>query len=124
MIPEPRDQQANRRRRGSNGGRPPRFDSARYRGRNVIERGYCRLKQWRGLATRYHKLAIVYRAAVVLNGVVAWLNYLTDTPSVLRGWADGSPSPNPAALRRATAPAARPSRPCAASATRPALPSR
>lgn len=80
VIPEPRDQQANRKRRGSHGGRPPRFDSARYRGRNVIERGYCRLKQWRGLATRYDKLAIVYRAAVVLNGVVAWLNYLTDTP--------------------------------------------
>ena len=46
----------------------------------MIERGYCRLKQWRGLATRYDKLAVVYRAAVVLNGVVAWLNYLRDTP--------------------------------------------
>ena len=46
----------------------------------MIERGYCRLKQWRGLATRYDKLAIVYRAAVVLNGVVAWLNYLRNIP--------------------------------------------
>ena len=61
-------------------GRPPKFDAEKYRGRNVIERGYCRLKQWRGLATRYDKLAVVYRAAVVLNGVVAWLNYLRDTP--------------------------------------------
>ena len=56
------------------------FDGEVYRGRNVIERGYCRMKQWRGLATRYDKLVIVYRAAVVLNGVVAWLNYLPDTP--------------------------------------------
>ncbi len=80
VIPEPRDQQANRKRRGSRGGRPPKFDAVKYRGRNVIERGYCRVKQWRGLATRYDKLAIVYRAAVVLNGVIAWLNYLTDTP--------------------------------------------
>lgn len=80
VIPEPRDQQANRKRRGRTGGRPPKFDAEKYRRRNVIERGYCRLKQWRGLATRYDKLAIVYRAAVVLNGVIAWLNYLRDTP--------------------------------------------
>ncbi len=80
VIPEPRDQQANRKRRGANGGRPPNFDAEDYRGRNVIERSYSRLKQWRGLATRYDKLAIVYRAAVVLNGVVAWLTYLRDTP--------------------------------------------
>jgi transposase len=80
VIAQPADQQANRKRRGSRGGRPENFDAARYRGRNVIERGYCRLKQWRGLATRYDKLAIVYRAAVVLNGVIAWLNHLRDTP--------------------------------------------
>ena len=59
VIPEPRDQQANRKRRGTNGGRPPNFDAEDYRGRNVIERSYSRLKQWRGLATRYDKLAIV-----------------------------------------------------------------
>ena len=29
----------------------------------MIERRFCHLKQWRGLATRYDKLAIVYRAA-------------------------------------------------------------
>jgi hypothetical protein len=32
----------------------------------------CHLKQWRGLATRYNKLAIVYRAAALLNAVIAW----------------------------------------------------
>lgn len=80
VIPESGDQQGHRRRRGSRGGRPPKFDAEKYRGRNVIERGYCRLKQWRGLATRYDKLAVMYRAAVVLNGVIAWLYHLTDTP--------------------------------------------
>lgn len=68
VISEPSDQQGHRLRRESKGGRPPKFDAIKYKGRNVIERGYARLKQWRGLATRYDKLAVVYRAAVVLNG--------------------------------------------------------
>lgn len=80
VISEPSDQQGHRLRRGSKGGRPPKFDAIKYKGRNVIERGYARLKQWRGLATRYDKLGIVYRAAVVLNGVTAWLQHLSDTP--------------------------------------------
>ena len=68
-------------RRGSKGGRPPKFDAiSNSKGHNVIQRGYARLKQWRGLATRYDKLGIVYRAAVVLNGVTAWLQHLSDTP--------------------------------------------
>ena len=40
--------------------------------RNVIERRFAPLKQWRGVATRYDKLATVYRAAAVLNAVLAW----------------------------------------------------
>lgn len=76
VIPEPRDQQGHRKRRGSRGGRPVSYDPADYKNRNVIERGFCRLKQWRGLATRYDELAIVYRAAVVLNAVIAWSRHL------------------------------------------------
>lgn len=37
-----------------------------------MERRFSDVKQWRGLATRYDKLAIVFRAAVVLNAVIAW----------------------------------------------------
>lgn len=48
--------------------------------RNVIERRHCHLKQWRGLATRYDKHAIVYRAAVILNAVIAWTKQLADSP--------------------------------------------
>ncbi len=32
-----------------------------YKGRNVIERSFNDHKQWRGLATRYDKLAVIYR---------------------------------------------------------------
>ncbi len=46
VIPQPSDQIAHRRRRGSAGGRPPRFDSLAYKGRNVIERSFNDHKQW------------------------------------------------------------------------------
>ena len=80
VIPEPADQRGHRRRRGTRGGRPVSYDPEDYRNRNVIERGFCRLKQWRGLATRYDKHATNYRAAVVLNAVIAWTQALSDTP--------------------------------------------
>jgi putative transposase len=80
VIPEPSDQIAHRKRRRSHGGRPPAFDTADYKGRNVIERGFNNTKQWRGLATRYDKLAIVYRGAVVLRAITLWLPHLSDTP--------------------------------------------
>jgi len=51
VIPEPRDQQGHRKRRGSRGGRRVTYNSDRYKGRNVVERAFCLLKQWRGLAT-------------------------------------------------------------------------
>ncbi|AHH99560.1 hypothetical protein GCM10010174_18650 [Kutzneria viridogrisea] len=51
-----------------------------YRGRNVIECGSTVIKQWRGIATRYDKLAVVYRAAIVLHAVITWTNALSDAP--------------------------------------------
>jgi transposase len=80
VIPEPADQQGHRKRRGARGGRPVSYDRDDYRARNVIERSFCHLKQWRGLATRYDKHATTYRAAVVLNAVIAWTQHLQDTP--------------------------------------------
>ena len=73
VIPQPSDQIAHRKRRGAAGGRPPAFDAATYKGRNVIERSFNDHKQWRGLATRYDKLAIVYRGGVVLRAITIWL---------------------------------------------------
>ena len=80
VIPQPSDQIVHRQRKGSRGGRPPAFDATDYKGRNVIERGFNTTKQWRGLATRYDKLAIVYRGAAVLRAITLWLPYLSDTP--------------------------------------------
>lgn len=80
VIPQPSDQIGHRLRRGSKGGRPISYDRDDYRNRNVIERRFASLKQWRGIATRYDKLAIVYRAAAVLNAVIAWTATLSDTP--------------------------------------------
>jgi len=73
VIPQPSDQIGHRLRRGSAGGRPPAFDSIAYKGRNVIERSFNDHKQWRGLATRYDKLAAVYRGGVVLRAITIWL---------------------------------------------------
>jgi len=80
VIPERSDQARNRKRRGSAGGRPPTFDTEAYRGRNVVERACNTVKQWRGLATRYDKLAVVYRGAAVLRAITIWLTHLRDTP--------------------------------------------
>ena len=76
VIPEPSDQIRHRQRRGSRGGRPPTFDAEAYRGRNVVERAFNPIKQWRGLATRYDKLAIVYRGAAVLRAITIWLKHV------------------------------------------------
>jgi transposase len=70
-IPERRDQRA---RRAMRPGRPLAFDQAIYKRRNVVERCINRLKQWRGLATRYEKRAVNYRAMVVLAAIVLWLD--------------------------------------------------
>lgn len=73
VIAQPSDQIAHRKRRGSAGGRPPSFDPVAYKGRNVVERSFNDHKQWRGLATRYDKLATIYRGGIVLRAITIWL---------------------------------------------------
>ena len=80
VIPEKEDQKANRKRKGSAGGRPVEYDREAYKRRNVVERSFNTMKQWRGLATRYDKLALTYRAAAVLQAVFIWSTALGDTP--------------------------------------------
>lgn len=72
-IPERADQIAGRRRRGSAGGRPPAFDPQAYKRRNVVERCFNRLKQWRAIATRYDKTALSYQAMIDLATLLIWL---------------------------------------------------
>jgi len=70
--PERSDQLARRAARGCAGGRPPRFDAEAYKGRNVVERCFNRLKQWRGIATRYDKTARNYRGGLLLACLILW----------------------------------------------------
>lgn len=80
VIPEPEDQIRHRTRRGSAGGRPVSYDSEIYKTRNTVERSFNAFKQWRGLATRYDKLALTYRGGVVLRAITIWLKQLGDAP--------------------------------------------
>jgi transposase len=65
-IPERKDQKEHRKAKGSAGGRPPAFDPKTYAHRNTVERGFLRLKQWRGIATRYDKHALTYLGGITL----------------------------------------------------------
>lgn len=53
-------------------GRPVDFDAADYKNRNVIGRRFGHMKQWCGLATRHKMHAVIYRAGVLIQGVIAW----------------------------------------------------
>lgn len=72
VIPIPVGQQRHRLARGSHGGRPPSFDHETYKQRNTVERCINRLKQWRGLATRYDKTATIYLAGLHIAGIFLW----------------------------------------------------
>jgi transposase len=49
-----------------------RFDKKQYRYRHRIENAWCRLKDFRRIATRYDKLALVFCASVHLAATIAW----------------------------------------------------
>lgn len=79
MIPEPRDQSANRKKKGSSGGRPVTCDPDLYRQRNTVERGIIKIKAWRGLATRYGKDPANYQAGLELRATLLWISNLQTT---------------------------------------------
>lgn len=72
-IPEPAGQAANRRRRGSGGGRPPAFDPAVYKQRNTVERAIGKLRQHRAVATRFDKRDYVWRGTIDVASIRIWL---------------------------------------------------
>jgi len=45
------------------------FDKAAYKGRNIIERAFSHLKDWRRVATRYDKLARNFCATVIIASI-------------------------------------------------------
>jgi transposase len=74
-CPEHSDQLTHRATKGSHGGRPPLFDTDSYRHRNVVERCFNRLKQFRDLATRYAKRAAYYHAELTIAAIILWLRH-------------------------------------------------
>ncbi|EKF42804.1 transposase [Nitratireductor indicus C115] len=48
------------------------FDAEAYKRRNIIERTFCRLKDWRRVATRYDKLAINFAATCYIAAIFTW----------------------------------------------------
>lgn len=58
--------------KGRRGGRPPKFDAEAYKGRQVVERGFNRLKDLRAM-TRYGKCGQQFLAAFHVTAILLWL---------------------------------------------------
>jgi len=50
------------------------YDEHLYRERNLVERLFQKLKNYRRIATRYERLAITYQAMLSLVATIIWLN--------------------------------------------------
>ena len=51
---------------------PIPHDTTRYRARNLIERMFCRLKDFRRIATRYDKRADNFLSAICIAAAISW----------------------------------------------------
>ena len=51
---------------------PHRYDAKAYKARNLIERMFCRLKDFRRIATRYDKRADTFLSAILLVAALTW----------------------------------------------------
>ncbi|NKX45964.1 transposase, partial [Roseicyclus persicicus] len=51
---------------------PIPHDAEAYKARNLVERMWCRLKDWRRIATRYDKLARNFLAAAQIAAAFIW----------------------------------------------------
>ena len=54
--------------------KPRDYDKELYKERHLIENFFCKLKQFRAIATRYDKTARNFLAAIHLVAAVIWLN--------------------------------------------------
>jgi transposase len=48
------------------------FSKKRYRERLIVENAFCRLKDFRRIATPYDKLAVMFAASVYLVAAIVW----------------------------------------------------
>lgn len=53
---------------------PFEYDKELYKGRHLIENFFAKLKQYRGIATRYDKTSRNFLGAVYLAASIIWLN--------------------------------------------------
>jgi transposase len=53
---------------------PRRYDKELYKARHLVENFFCRIKQFRALATRYDKTDRNFLAAIHLVATIIWLN--------------------------------------------------
>jgi transposase len=53
---------------------PSDYDRDLYKERHLIENFFCKLKQFRAIATRYDKIARNFLAGIYLAASVIWLN--------------------------------------------------
>jgi len=88
-IPSKANEITGRAHRGSKGGRPPAFDKAAYKTRNVVERTINKLRLTRAVATRYDKREFVYRGTIDVASIRIWLRdppetHSRDTPYAFR----------------------------------------
>jgi transposase len=70
------DQAANRKEKGSRGGRPVAHDADLCKERNTVERLINKLRAWRGSATRYDKTPDGYLAGLHLRASMIWIKEL------------------------------------------------
>ena len=56
----------------SNRKNPREYDRYLYKLRHLVENAFLRLKEWRGIATRYAKRASSYLAAVQFRCAILW----------------------------------------------------
>ena len=64
----------------SNRLKPAEYDKEKYKGRNKVERLFNRLKGYRGVATRYDKLAAMFLGGVLATLLAISLKSIVNTP--------------------------------------------
>ena len=64
----------------SNRLRPAAYDKEKYKQRNKAERLFCKLKDYRGVATRYDKLAAMFLGGVLATLLAVSLRCIVNRP--------------------------------------------